>query len=464
MNENENDSIENHSIENNSNENEMKVDCNEYQMISKSTVQIKCISRIPEIYNPLYKNKSEETVGSGFLFDILPCHHPCVITCAHVVENAVHSKKISIFISGKEYNASIFTLCLDRDVAILKLDEKEWPFPPISKGIDTELKPLSHVVVIGYELGGHMKHRKAKFNGWQDWRLQLDGAINQGDSGAPVFHNYQVVGWITSGVPKANRVSWANPICMLFTLQLENCPLVQYRPVLPFSWQKVTKDYAEYLNVSSEKGIIVLENDDQNQNVKRGDLFLTIDNYKIENGNVQVPWHDSLSLEHYLMHKTSCIFQNDSGQDIYITLKENKKCCFPLDPPPFMFFLGMTIFDQRAQCLFKNANQNDYPFVTFIAKGSPCENEIEKGIQISSINNIQTKNIDQIREALIKPLRKNGKLFISIGIIKDQVLRELIFKVGNVLVYESLSAKIDEYKLDPVFKLLKKVCESGLCH
>ena len=437
------------------NEDEMNVDSDEYKMISKSTVQIKCISRNIDVSNPLHKNKSDETVGSGFLFDISNSH-PCVITCAHVVENAINPKKISVLISGKEYNASLFTLCSDRDVAILKLDTSEWPFPPVEKGIDTELKPLSHVVVIGYELGGNIKHRKAKFNGWQDWRLQLDGAINQGDSGAPVFHNYKVIGWITSGVPKANRVSWANPICMLFTLTLNNPPLVQYRPVLPFSWQKVTQDYAEYLDVAPEKGMIMLTD---YLNLKKGDLITNIDEYEIENGNVKVPWHDSLSLEHYLMHKTACNLQNK--QDILLI--ETRKYCFPLDPPPFIHFLGLVIFDDHAKHLFKH-NMNSFPFVTHVTKGSPCENELKKGTQICSINGKNVLTIDEIREAFTNPLSKNEKLFISIGIRQDENMREIILKVGNVLVYESLSSQIEEYKPDPIYFQLKKICKSGLCN
>lgn len=435
---------------------EMDVDSPEYKMISKSTVQIKCICRTIDIFNPLHKHKTDETVGSGFLFDIVQ-GHPCVITCAHVVENAVNAQKISVFISGKEYNASLFTLCSDRDVAILKLDTTEWPYPPVEKGIETDLKPLSHVVVIGYELGGHIKHRKAKFNGWQDWRLQLDGAINQGDSGAPVFHNYKVIGWITSGVPNANRVSWANPLCMLFTLKLETPPLVQYRPVLPFLWQKVTKDYAEYLNVTSEKGIVILED---YMDFRKGDLITLVDGYPIENGNVQVSWHDALSLEHYLMHKTNCVFDHNKP----VTLIEKRKYCFPLDPPPFLFFLGLVVFDFNAKYILKTQHQHQYPIITYVSKGSPCENQMKKGTQICSINGHVVHTIDEIGEAMVKPLKSNGKLFISIGTKQDENIREMIFKVGNVLVYESLSSQIEEYKPDPIYFQLKKVCKNGLCH
>ena len=459
------------------------------QNLSHSVVQIICPSQFPNIYNPEGpKNNVEQTVGSGVLIDLFQNHEPCVITCAHVVENAVHKDQIKIFVNGVEYQGCLYTLCPETDIAILKFfSEKNWPSPPLEIGNDKELVPLQILTVVGYELGGQIKHRSAKFNGWQDWRLQLDGAINQGDSGAPVFHKNKIIGWVTSGIPKANRISWANPICMLYTLQFENAPpLVQYQKQLPFQWQDISEDHIEFLNLSSKQGILIckevretnlqreevretnLQREEEPQyQLQQNEIILKVDGYPIEHGFVRVPWCPTFHFKNYCLHKNKIHIETNKNNVLDVNLVAPLKCHPNLDPPPFISFGGCIFMDYQSQPLFKNEIQNyEHPFITFVTQGCPLDKKIQPFTPICHMNQIEVHNIDQLQKAFTKPIEKHGKLFFVFMTFQmenqKKVFKEIIFRVSSLMIYESYQSKFKKSSNSLYLDLTKK-CETGKC-
>ncbi len=142
---------------------------------------------------------SYKTVGTGFFIDA----KGLMITNAHVVKN---SRNISVFnAKGDKFNAIVVKLDVNRDVAIIKIDDEKFkPFPSLPYGISkTSSEIAESVFTMGYPrdeivYGEGYMSAKTGFNG-DTLSCQISIAANPGNSGGPVFNqNGQVIGILSA--------------------------------------------------------------------------------------------------------------------------------------------------------------------------------------------------------------------------------------------------------------------------
>lgn len=144
-------------------------------------------------------NISYKTVGTGFFIDA----KGLMITNAHVVKN---SKNISVFnTKGKKFNATVVTLDVARDVAIIKIEDEQFkPFSSLPYGISKNTSEIAEpVFTLGFPRDevvygeGYMSARTG--NNGDTLSCQISIAANPGNSGGPVFnHNGQVIGILSA--------------------------------------------------------------------------------------------------------------------------------------------------------------------------------------------------------------------------------------------------------------------------
>lgn len=164
------------------------------------------IARVNEAVITLETKKG---IGTGFVVN----PEGEALTCNHVVAGA---KEIKVTLANEtEATAQVVARDESRDLALLKLDRTGLPavvFTPAA-----QLRPGATVVAVGAPFGlensvtqGVVSAVGREIKG-QEY-LQIDAALNEGNSGGPVINaEGEVVGVATSVVAEADNVGFALP-------------------------------------------------------------------------------------------------------------------------------------------------------------------------------------------------------------------------------------------------------------
>ena len=148
--------------------------------------------------------------GTGFMID----GRGYLITNAHIVQ---YSKNIAVVDNnGNQYNATILQKDNSRDIAILKIDDKNFNrIPSLPYGISKTVSDVAEpIFTLGYPRNdivyseGYLSARTG-FNG-DSLTCQLGIAANRGNSGGPVFnHNGEVIGILSTRDTESEGVAFA---------------------------------------------------------------------------------------------------------------------------------------------------------------------------------------------------------------------------------------------------------------
>jgi len=223
--------------------------------------------------------------GSGFIISA----DGYVVTNNHVVEDA--TKVTVVFDDGTEQVAEVIGTDERTDLAVLKIEGEDLPF------VTFEQEPSrvgDWVVAVGnpFGLGGTVTvgvisgaGRDIGGSNYGDF-LQIDAAVNTGNSGGPAFNtNGDVVGVNTAIYsPNGGNVGIAFAIPARTVQQIVN-QLIENgtvtRGYLGVSIQDVTKDIADSVGLPNARGAIVREPTEDGPagaaGVKSGDIITKVD-------------------------------------------------------------------------------------------------------------------------------------------------------------------------------------------
>jgi serine protease Do len=230
-------------------------------------------------------------LGSGFIID--PAGY--VVTNNHVVANA---DKVSVVLQdGSKHPAKVLGRDTKTDLALLKIESAE-PLPYVSWGDSNTLQVGDWVLAVGnpFGLGGTVSsgiisaRGRDIHSGPYDDYLQLDAAINRGNSGGPTFNlNGQVIGINTAiyspnggsvGIGFAIPSSLAKPVIE----QLRAHGKVD-RGWLGVQIQEVTPEIARGLGLPKEGGALVADvtpgSPAGKAGFKQGDVILSFNGHDI---------------------------------------------------------------------------------------------------------------------------------------------------------------------------------------
>jgi serine protease Do len=228
--------------------------------------------------------------GSGFVISA----DGYVVTNNHVVEDA--TKVTVVFDDGTEQIAEIVGTDERTDLAVLKIEGQDLPF------VNFEAEPSrvgDWVVAVGnpFGLGGTVtvgvisgSGRNIGGSGYGDF-LQIDAAVNTGNSGGPAFNaNGEVVG-VNTAIYSPNGgnvgIAFAIPAATVKTIvgQLIEDGSVT-RGYLGVSIQDVTKDIADSVGLPNARGAIVRDAAPDGPagpaGVRSGDIITQVDGEQID--------------------------------------------------------------------------------------------------------------------------------------------------------------------------------------
>lgn len=171
---------------------------------------------------PYNTHNDEEATGTGFIVKEI-CNLESddnsflLVTAYHVVENAIQILVRIQSIRGSSVISSKLIACNpDLDVAVLRVPTKlPEDVIPFRCGDSDTISPLDRVQALGYALGKfQLNYTTGVISGRTPSAIQIDAAINGGNSGGPVLSSETglVIGIVISGYNNAQNMNFACPM------------------------------------------------------------------------------------------------------------------------------------------------------------------------------------------------------------------------------------------------------------
>jgi serine protease Do len=468
---------------------------NSINTIYESVVRIEANTIQYQWTAPFIKSRAPSGSGTGFIIDKLG--H--IVTCFHVVNQAVHLF-VTMPKSGQErIPAKIVAIYPEMDIAIIKINIKgHTKF--LELGDSDNVKIGKEVLAIGYPLGqDKLKITKGIISGVQNNYIQTDAPINPGNSGGPLFYNGTVIGINSAKVVEVGTegVGYANPINILKSVQRrmmstkakpivdENSSIVSYlrdglvkieSSSLGILVDKCTKEIMNYIHCECNSGIqitSIFKNSpllSGEYPAKVGDILCAIEDYTIDNnGECSVPWNrekvyfndvfdrisvtkKEIKITYYtvlenVLQKGGLILSLESllksvvgekkRSKTYKTIGKmitkdvpivSAKSIFkiwtyypPYDEIKYVSFAGLVMMNltmnhivmKEFQYLFYNyVDKLDKNFVLItkvLPSTSRIDNILGEGDVLSEVNGIHIETVEDVQEALKKPIHKMTK-------------------------------------------------------
>ena len=249
---------------------------------------------IPDIQRQDRAPRQSGAVGSGFLISA----DGFVITNNHVVEGA---DQIQVTLNDRRvFDAEVVGLDEPSDIALLKLDAADLPF--VEFGDSEAVRVGDWVLAIGSPFGLEFsaaagivsaKGRSVPGNSAYNYMafIQTDVAINQGNSGGPLFNlEGDVVGinsQILSSTGGSNGISFSIPsnVAMNVVAQLKESGAVE-RGLLGVRMREVDYALAEIFDMDRPRGAfvdgVIDESPAGNAGVQDEDIIVEFNGHEIE--------------------------------------------------------------------------------------------------------------------------------------------------------------------------------------
>jgi len=280
--------------------------------ISKQAiVKIYNIAKIPSYLSPWSTSMSSST-GSGAIIE-----GGYILTNAHVVENQAFLE-VQRYGERKRYIAKVCAVSHQADLALLKVEEKGFfrGVTPLTFGTLPEME--QKIVVYGYPMGGatlsatigvvsRVEHHSYAHSGEVFLAVQVDAAVNPGNSGGPALSNGKIVGVVMQVISKSQNIGYLVPVSIvkhfiddmkdgkydgfaelgIGTQKLENPAMRRY--------------YGLDENISGKLIDKIVYNSSMKSVFKVGDILTAIDGHNIENdGTVAFRKHEYTDYNYYV--------------------------------------------------------------------------------------------------------------------------------------------------------------------
>ena len=358
--------------------------------IRDAVVKIHVTQRPPDFIRPWTKSRPSESSGSGVVIS-----GNRILTNAHVVLYAsrVHVQANQ---SSKRELAEVIAVAPEMDLAVITVKNESFFEDRTALEISPEIPKLKETInVYGYPIGGEqmsitegiisrIECSSLAFSG-VGVRLQIDAALNPGNSGGPALINDKVVGLAFSGVRQADNIGYVIGAEEIERF-LANIPDGEYsgKPALYEKVQTVENEsLRSWLKLDDEQGgLFVAEpySDDETYPIKKFDVITKLGDYALDRqGNVQVSNDLKLSYQ-YLVPRLAqnemlpaTVVRDGEIHEVKIPLKRKRDLLIKSlkGEYPSFFIYGPMIFTHPSQELLGVIQR---ALVGLSALGSPLAN------------------------------------------------------------------------------------------
>ena len=277
--------------------------------IRDSVVKISVTQRSPNFTQPWTKSAAHEASGSGFVIA-----GKRILTNAHVVQYASQIY-VQPHQSAEKLPAEVLAISRAIDLAVLKLTEDDSFFdnrPPLelAEGLP-EIKGT--VNVYGYPLGGEQMSVTEGIISRIDYapyyyrtaglRVQIDAALNPGNSGGPAISADRVVGVAFSGIRTAENIGYLIPVEEINAFLADAADgACDGKPRFRDETQTLENDAVrEKLGLAKDVGgamVNLPHRHDDDYPLRRGDVILKVGEHALDNaahvqveGDLRLPFH-----------------------------------------------------------------------------------------------------------------------------------------------------------------------------
>ena len=234
--------------------------------------------------------RRSSALGSGFVIS----EDGYIVTNNHVIEGA---DEIMIeFRNGRELVAELIGTDPTTDIALLKVESDE-PLPFVEFGVSSDHRVGEWVMVMGNPLGqgfsvsvGVISAFGRSLQGSYDDFIQTDAAINQGNSGGPLFNlDGDVIGVNTAILsPTGGSIgigfAMSSDVVTNVVAQLREFGETR-RGWLGVRIQDVTQDVADAMGLASASGALITDVPDgpaKDAGLKTGDVIMSFAGVEVE--------------------------------------------------------------------------------------------------------------------------------------------------------------------------------------
>ena len=336
--------------------------------IRELVVKIHAVHHTPDLLRPWARNSPQQVKGSGVVID-----GKRILTNAHVVRYASQ-----IYVQPNQsadlISARVEAMTPSMDLAVLKLDDESFFDKRGTLSFADELPRVKDSVnVYGYPTGGtelsvtqgivsRIEYTDYYYQA-SGLRIQVDAALNFGNSGGPAVSNGKLVGLVFSLIQNAQNIGYLIPVeeIRLFLADIAD-GIYDGKPQMFDLTQTVENDaLRRRLGLPrGVNGIMVSEpyRKDPDYPLKEWDVITQIGGTPIDSdGKVAVRYDLRVSAA-YLVQKFAkdgvvplTVFRNGSEVQIKLPVRSQRELVVPylLSAQPKYFILGPLVFSQATQ-------------------------------------------------------------------------------------------------------------------
>lgn len=266
----------------------MQVETKTIEIYRKAVPSTVNVSNIKLARNLFYGEvEVPQGAGSGWVWD----QEGHIITNFHVVQGGSRFV-VTFYNDPKQYTAKLIGTAPDKDIAVLKLDEKPAKLSPVEVGASKDLVVGQYSFAIGSPFGldytlttGVISALGRKIDGIGGVKIndmiQTDAAINMGNSGGPLLDSAgRIIGmntviFSTSG--SSAGLGFAVPVDSIKMIVPQ---LIKHGKVIrPGLGIGIVPENMKYRLVGSEKGLVISYVDEKGSAAKAGLKGLTQDQF-----------------------------------------------------------------------------------------------------------------------------------------------------------------------------------------
>jgi len=346
----------------------------------QAIVKIYTTSKIPNYQAP-WSSSMQSSTGSGAIIE-----GGFILTNAHVVANQAFIE-VQRYGQRKRYIAKVYAVSHQADLALLKVEEKAFfsGVSPLTFGVLPAVE--QKIVVYGYPMGGstlsatigvvsRVEHHTYAHSGEMFLAVQVDAAVNPGNSGGPALSEGKIVGVVMQVITKSQNIGYLVPVNMvkhfiddmkdgkydgfsdlgLGTQKLENPSLRHYYGLEDNVTGKLID---KIVYNSSLKGIL-----------KEGDILTKVDGYNVEDdGTIAFREHEYTDF-HYAVDAYQMgekvkleIIREKKKKEVDAELKYSADDMYLVkttryDMMPTYFVYGGYVFSPLTRNLIRSTNRN----------------------------------------------------------------------------------------------------------
>jgi S1-C subfamily serine protease len=273
-----------------------------FRGLEKSVVMIRSAGQEFDSVTPWKQKPMMQGVGSGFIIE-----GRRILTNAHNVSNNkyLELQKENV---AKRYPAKVAFIGHDCDLAVLAVDDSSFfddtvalelaGLPGINTTVSTYGFPMGgrHISVTEGVVSRIQMDTYAHTGADSHLVIQTDAAINPGNSGGPVMQNGKVVGVAFQGLRQAENIGYMIPTTVIkhFLADINDGKYDGFGSLGVILYAGLhSVSYEEYLRVPlGQEGTVVIDtimHSSVETILRRGDVLVQIDDYKIDNdGRVEI--------------------------------------------------------------------------------------------------------------------------------------------------------------------------------